>query len=98
MRLMEDVGAPLAVTAIDLVTETMAPQWNSWAAYGVAAFGYAGEMFRYGNQFTKNMGIAAFPWAAKALYDTIRGGMSRPAPIKRMARVAVRREFPSTLS
>ncbi|KKL52922.1 hypothetical protein LCGC14_2280630 [marine sediment metagenome] len=74
MRWMDDVGAPLAVTAIDLVTETVAPQWNEYAAYGTAVGAWvANQSGMARSDFVKNMAIAATPWAAKAAYQRIRG-------------------------
>ena len=76
IRMVPDVGAPLAVTAIDLVTETAAPEWNEWAAYGVTGVAYGMALVGRGpGEFVKNMGIAAFPWAAKKLYSRVRAGM-----------------------
>ncbi len=76
MQWTNDVGAPLAVTAIDLVVETVIPQYNEWAAYGTAGLAWiaANSGFAKGNeQFVKNMAIAATPWAAKQAYRRIRG-------------------------
>lgn len=72
-----DFGAPLAVTAVDLVVETTMPQWNNWAAYLCAGGGYLGAWMGWGGEFTKNFGIAALPWAAKKLYYQFMGGTSR---------------------
>lgn len=76
IKLIEDVGAPLAVTAIDLIVETTRPDWNEWASYIVAGLGYGSQAFRIpamGGEFSKNMGIAALPWAAKNIYNRVRG-------------------------
>lgn len=83
MKWMDDVGAPLAVTAIDLVVETTVPQWNEWAAYGTAVgswVAYQSGMVR--GDFVKNMAIAATPWAAKAAYQRIRGMMGIGAGVR----------------
>jgi len=74
IRLVPDVGAPLAVTAVDLITETTAPDWNEWAAYIMAAGGYLGSFTGWGGDMVKNVGIASFPWAAKKIYERVRGG------------------------
>jgi len=80
---INDLGAPLAVTAIDLVVETTAPDWDEWAAYGVTAFGYLGGIMGFARgDFVKNMGIAAMPWAAKKLYQRVRGVSS---PVRGLA-------------
>jgi len=72
IKLVEDVVAPVAVVAVDLITETAAPTWNEWASYIMAAGGYAGAMMNWGGPFLKNIGIASLPWAAKKLYNRIK--------------------------
>lgn len=79
IRLTEDLGAPLAVTAIDLITESYAPDWNKWASYIVAGGSYVGAWMGWGGPFVKNMGIASFPWAAKNIYEAIKGGVGSRA-------------------
>lgn len=79
IKLVSDLGAPLAVTAVDLVTETAAPDWNEWAAYIMAVGGYLGGWMGWGGDFLKNVGIASFPWAAKKIYERARGGASAKA-------------------
>jgi len=72
IRFAEDVGAPLAVVAVDLVSESVAPTYNEWLAYLAAIGGYAGAFMNKGGDFVKNVGIASFPWAAKKAYTRIR--------------------------
>lgn len=79
IRMVPDLGAPLAVVAVDLGTEALAPNWNEWAAYFFAAGGYLGGFMNFGGDFVKNLGIASFPWAAKKIYDRARGGASSRA-------------------
>ena len=85
--LVNDIGAPIAVTAVDLITETTIPQYNEWAAYIMAAGGYIGAWQNMGGEFVKNIGIASFPWAAKKLYERVRamGGTERLA-LRRVTR------------
>lgn len=73
IRIVEDVGAPVGVVAVDLITETAAPGWNEWIAYIMAAGGYLGAFTGWGGPFLKNVGIASLPWAAKKLYTRIKG-------------------------
>jgi len=89
--MMNDVGAPLAVTAVDLVSESFIPQYNEWAAYLLAVGGYVGAWQNYGGEFVKNVGIASFPWAAKKVYERVRamGGTSQLA-LRKVARVSGR--------
>lgn len=79
--LVNDIGAPVAVTAVDLITETTIPQYNEWAAYILAVGGYVGAWQNMGGEFVKNIGIASFPWAAKKIYERVRamGGTTQLA-------------------
>lgn len=74
IKMVPDLGAPIAVVGVDLITETAAPDWNEWAAYLMAAGGYVGAFMGWGGDFVKNVGIASFPWAAKKVYQRVKGG------------------------
>ena len=93
IRLVPDVGAPLAVTAVDLITETTAPDWNEWASYIMAIGGYLGASMGWGGDMVKNVGIASFPWAAKNIYNRVRGGVGAS---RRLAFRAARSPAPAT--
>ena len=89
IRMVPDLGAPVTVVAVDLITESYAPGYNEWAAYILAAGGYLAAGFNWGGDFMKNVGIASFPWAAKKIYDRARGGVPvarRATAFKRVAR------------
>lgn len=89
MNWVNDVGAPLAVTAIDLGVESMAPGWNEWASYIVAGGAYASSITGFAkSDFIKNMGIAALPWAAKNIYSRVRGGIGSPVRRLSMSKVS----------
>ena len=81
IRIVEDVVAPGAVAAVDILTLEVAPEANEWAAYGMAAIGYVGAAMRMGGQFVNNIGHAAFPLAARNVYARIKAtqGTSRRA-------------------
>lgn len=92
IRLVPDVGAPIAVVAVDLITETYAPQANEWVSYALAAGGYIAAGLGMGGDFAKNVGIAAFPGAARKIYDRVRGGVGRTSRLApRAARSSVSR-------
>jgi hypothetical protein len=74
-----DVGAPVAVVAADLITESYAPTWNEWISYIMAGGGYAAAAFNFWGPLVKNIAIASLPWAAKNLYSRFGGGMTRRA-------------------
>ena len=86
----DDVGAPLAVTAIDIAVEATAPQWDEYVAYGLPIATWLMAGMNKGGNFVKNMAIASTPTMANRIYRQIRGGgvsrigrrISRyPAPI-----------------
>ena len=99
IKIVPDLGAPIAVVAVDLITESVAEgKWNEWAAYIFAVGGYLGGCMNWGGDFTKNIGIASLPWAAKKVYDRVRGGTTRPVSLRRVTRYpapAVHKEFQS---
>jgi hypothetical protein len=70
---MDDVGAPVAVTAVDLLSQNMFPKYNEWIKYGMAVVGYGAAYMNRGGDFAKNVGIASFPLAAEALYARVKG-------------------------
>lgn len=70
---INDLGAPLAVTGLDLVVEASAPDWNNWAAYGTAGLAWLASGMGWSGDFVKNVAIASTPWAAKKLYQQVRG-------------------------
>ncbi len=82
IKLMPDVGAPLAVTAINLVVKTVQPGWDEWAKYIIAGGGYALAMMNWGGDFVKNMAIAELPSAAEKLYDRV---VATPVTSQRLA-------------
>jgi len=87
IKLVPDLGAPLAVTAVDLTTEAMVPNYNEWIVYGMAALGYLSGWMGWGGDFLKNVGIAALPLAAKRVYHRVRGGAGASSRLT-MRRVA----------
>jgi len=86
---MEDVGAPVAVTAANLIVKSVKPEWEDYAVYGIAAAGYISAFMNWGGPFMKNVGIAELPMAAEKLYNklTIGGRVaSRNMSMRRVAR------------
>ena len=71
-----DLGAPVLVTAVDLILETTAPEYTKWGTGIMAIGGYLGNQFDWGGDFIKNVGIAALPAAAKNVYDWAKAGMA----------------------
>lgn len=73
MNWVNDVGAPVAVTVVDIVMDQTKPQWTEYADYGMVALGYGLNFMRKGNGFTDNLGISALPLALKKAYARVRG-------------------------
>ena len=72
IKIGPDVGAPLAVAAVDLVTETIWPRYSAWFTYGMTIVGYVSGWAGWGGDTLKNVGVASLPLTAKRIYDTIR--------------------------
>jgi len=91
-----DVSAPLTVVAVDLIIESTKPEWAKWATYGMTAIGYGLPFFsNIGGDYTKNIGIAALPAAARNIYEQVRG-MSSPVRSRRLGLSRVSR-YPAPL-
>lgn len=84
IKMVEDVGAPVAVTAVDLITLEVAPDWNEWASYLMAVGGYVGGFLNFGGNFVKQIGVASLPLAARSIRDRIKGGASQRTPKERV--------------
>ncbi len=96
INLVNDLGAPLAVTAVDLTTEATLPGWNEPAAYVLAGGGYLAAMQGFGGDFALKVGIASLPWAAKKIYERVRGiqlggGGTQQLAMRRVSRHSVNR-------
>lgn len=90
MNWVNDLGAPVAVTAIDLIVESTAPEWNEWASYIVAGGGWLAQTLGWlRGDFSKNMAIAATPWACKNIYQRVRGITG--SPVRRLTTRSVSR-------
>lgn len=106
IKMVPDLGAPVAVTAVKLITRSYAPDYQEWAEYVMAAGGYLGAWLGWGGDFVKNVGISALPGAAERLYDRVKGGASsvartrtqfRRAPVSSLSRNPMSR-FPAPAS
>jgi len=79
IRIVPDVAAPLTVTAIDLVGESVWPAYSNWITYAMTIVGYGSAMLGYGGDFMKNIGVSSMPLTAKRIYDVVRA----PAPVSK---------------
>ena len=101
IRMVPDVGAPLAVAGINIAGRTVFPDYHDYLIYGMTALGYIGGWMNWGGDFLKQMGVSSLPLTADKIYERIRGGVthgasSRLALRRRVSRypaAAVDREF-----
>ena len=103
IKLVNDVGAPLAVAVVDLVVSSQKPDWDRWVDYGMTILGYAGAFMNKGGDALKNVGIASLPLSAKQLYAQFqsmgKGASANPGigggvrNIGRVTRMAAKPEF-----
>lgn len=76
VKWVPDLGAPAAVTAVDLVTKSVVGgKYNEIADYIMTGGGYLAALLGYGGDFVKNIGIASMPLTAQKVYERIRGAM-----------------------
>jgi hypothetical protein len=101
MRIVEDLGAPLAVTAVDILTMEVAPDWNEYSSYILTGVGYLAGFFMPGkwSPFLTNLGVASLPLTARHIYERIKGTPATRRAIataQRMALQPVSKRAPST--
>jgi len=92
IRLVEDVGAPVAVAAIDILTSEMAPDYNEMASYIMTGAGYLGGFFLKGTtgDFMTRMGAASLPLTARAIRERIKQPVTRRAGVANQPRLVLR--------
>lgn len=68
-----DLGVPALVAAADIATDELKPTWNRPVGIALAAAGYLLHgLAGIGGDFTKNLGIAAAPWAFSSIYQYVK--------------------------
>lgn len=89
LNLVNDLGAPAAVTAVKMGADTWYPTWAEGLSYVAAAGGYLAYWQNMGGEFARNIGIASFPWAAEKLVNRVQewtsGGTSRRPSTNKVA-------------
>ncbi len=74
IKVVPDVGAPLAVAAVNIATRTAFPVQHDWFVYGMTLAGYIAGFMDWGGDFIKNVGVSSLPLSADKLYDRFSGG------------------------
>lgn len=86
IKMVPDLGAPLAVAAVNIVSRQSIPDYHDYIVYAMTAAGYVGGWMGWGGDFLKQMGVSSLPLTADKIYERVRGGATSPA-----RRVAFRR-------
>lgn len=74
IKLVPDLGAPVTVAAVDLLSASYAPTYSKWITGAMTVAGYVlGGYMGWGGDFMKNIGIASLPATAKNIYDYVKG-------------------------
>jgi hypothetical protein len=94
IKVGEDVGAPLLVTGVDLLTLELAPNplYNEVASYILTGLGYAAGVMRFGGPFVKQLGPCSLPLTARHIYERVKAGGGTSA--RAGARFALRQRVP----
>ncbi len=78
IRMASDVGAPLVVTAVNVVGRSVFPTYHDWLIYAMTGAGYLGAWMGWGGDFMKNIGVASLPLTAEKIYDRVAGTLAPP--------------------
>ena len=76
IRWSSDVGAPVAVMAVNVVGRTVFPAYHDWLTYGMTVVGYGAAMLGMGGDFIKNIGVASLPLTGEKIYDRVSGSLT----------------------
>lgn len=91
IRIVPDLGAPLAVAAVNIATRSVFPVQHDWFVYGMTAAGYVAAFLDWGGDFIKNVGVSSLPLTADKIYDRVAGGVSRKGVGSRLSMQRVSR-------
>lgn len=91
IRVVPDVGAPLAVAAVNIATRTAFPVQHDWFIYGMTAIGYVAGWMGWGGDFVKQIGVSSLPLTADKIYDRVAGG----APVSRRLSMSKVSRYPA---
>jgi len=73
IKMVPDVGAPLAVVGVDLLAESFLPNQAEYADYVMTAGGYLAAWMGWGGDFIKMFGPCSLPLTARKIYDRVKG-------------------------
>ena len=74
IRVVSDVGAPLAVAGVNIVSRTTIPEYHDWVVYGMTGLGYIAAWMGWGGEFVKQMAVSSLPLTVDKIYERVRGG------------------------
>lgn len=75
IRVVPDVGAPLAVAAINIASRSVIPNYHDWVIYGMTGLGYIAAWMGWGGDFVKQMAVSSLPLTADKIYERVGGGV-----------------------
>lgn len=91
IRVVSDIGAPLAVSAVNIVGRTTMPQYHDYLVYGMSALGLVAGYMNWGGDFVKQMGVSSLPLTVDKIYERVTATpVTRARAIPAAARVATR--------
>lgn len=74
IRIVDDIGAPLAVAGINIASRTVFPAYHDWVVYGMTALGYGAAWMGWGGNFVKQAAVSSLPLTVDKIYERVRGG------------------------
>lgn len=75
IRWVDDLGAPVAVAAVNIASRTGIPEYHDWIVYAMTIAGYVGGFMGWGGTFLKQVGVSSLPLTADKIYERVRGGV-----------------------
>jgi hypothetical protein len=75
MKVVPDVGAPVAVGVVNIVMDKYAPTYKEWVSYGLTAIGYLSAAMGWVRgdmgDFLKNLGVSSLPQTINHIYTRV---------------------------
>lgn len=75
IRVVSDVGAPLAVAAVNIASRSSIPDYHDYIVYGMTGLGYIAAWMGWGGDFVKQMAVSSLPLTADKIYERVTGGV-----------------------
>lgn len=86
IKIVPDVGAPLAVAAVNIASRTAFPDYHDWVVYCMTVLGYVAGWMNWGGDFVKQIGVSSLPLTADKIYERVKGGAGSRLSMRRVSR------------